>query len=50
MPAMPRLNAKTTKIAYKIIGIPAPLRAVKKTPEQKKINRRLLYEETFRVR
>lgn len=50
MPVMPRPNAKTTKIAYKIIGIPANLRAVKKTKEQKKINQRLIYEETFRVR
>ena len=50
MPAMPRLGAKSTKIAYKILGVPANLRPVKYTAEEKWIRRRLLFEETNRTR
>ena len=49
MPGMPRLNKKTTKIAYDILGVPANMR-VKKTKKQKEINDRLVQEETMRVR
>lgn len=46
---MPRLNAKTTKIAFKIIGIPANI-AFKRNKKQQKVNKRLVFEETTRVR
>ena len=49
MPFMPRMPGKATKIAYKILGKPAPL-TFKRTVAQKKVNRRLLFEETARVR
>ena len=49
MPAMPRLKNKTTKIAYKILGVPDNI-AHKKTPQEKEISRKLRYEETSRVR
>ena len=49
MPTMPRIDNKSKKIAYKILGIPANLDD-KKTPEQNKINKRLDFEETIRVR
>lgn len=49
MPGMPRLNKETTKIAYAIKGIPENLR-MKRSKEQEKINKRLLFEETQRVR
>lgn len=49
MPAMPRIKNKSTKIAYKILGVPSNI-AHKKTPEEKNINHKLRYEETSRVR
>lgn len=49
MPAMPRALGKSTKVAYKIMGMPANI-AHKRSKQEKKINKRLLYEETFRVR
>ena len=49
MPSMPRLKGKPTKIAYSILGIPANM-LFKKTGAQKKIDKRLVFEETFRVR
>lgn len=49
MPAMPRALSKATKVAYKIMGIPANI-AHKRTQAEKKVNKRLLFEETFRVR
>lgn len=49
MPAMPRMLNKATRVAYKIMGIPANI-AHKRTKEEKKINKRLMFEETFRVR
>lgn len=46
---MPRIKNKTTKIAYKIMGVPANI-AHKKSKEEKKIDYRLRYEETYRVK
>lgn len=45
MPAMPRINNKATKIAYKIMGVP-PSFAYKPTKEQKRINKKIIYTET----
>lgn len=49
MPAMPRPNNKARKIAYKILGIPQNM-VVKMTPEKKRATKRLIFEETARVR
>jgi len=49
MPGMLRPKGKARRIAYKILGVPANLQS-KRTPEEKKINRRLIYEETWRSR
>lgn len=50
MPAMPRvLKDKSTKVAFAILGTPSNL-ASKKTALQKEIDRRLLYDNTQRVR
>lgn len=49
MPAMLRVKGKATKIAYAILGKPAPI-AHKRTKAEKRINRRLLFEESARVR
>ena len=49
MLSMPRIKGKGTKIAFKILGVPANI-ADKKSVAQKKINDRLLFEETSRVR
>lgn len=49
MPAMLRISGKAMKIAYKILGVPANVK-FKRTPEQERINKRLLFEETVRVR
>jgi hypothetical protein len=49
MPGIPRISGRATKIAYKILGVPANMK-FKRTKEQKKINQRLLFEETVRVR
>ncbi len=49
MPAMPRVPGKSTKIAYKLLGVPANI-AFKRSKTQKKVNRRLVFEETARVR
>lgn len=49
MPVAPRAKSKATKIAYKIMGIPANMQS-KKDESQKKINERLVFEETQRVR
>lgn len=50
MPSAPRTKSKATKIAYKILGVPANMRKQPKDAEQKKIDKALLYQETFRVR
>jgi hypothetical protein len=49
MASAPRQNNKATKIAYKILGVPANI-AFKRDKKQKEINRRLVFEETARVR
>ncbi len=46
---MLRPDPKATKIAFKILGVPPNLKT-KKTKIQKRINHRLLFEETQRVR
>lgn len=47
---MPRPNNKATKIAYKILGKPTNLQKHKPSKIQQKINKRILWEETSRVR
>lgn len=49
MPAAPRPNNKATKIAWNILGIPDNIK-FRRTKEQKRINKRLNFEETQRVR
>jgi len=49
MAAMPRPSIKATKIAYKILGVPANFQS-KKDRKQRKINRRLNFEEVTFVR
>lgn len=49
MPVMLRPPGKAKKIAYKILGVPANIQS-KRDKEQKRINRRLIFEETTRVR
>lgn len=49
MPAMPRPDNKARKIAYKILGKPSNI-AFKRNKIQAKINARLTYEDTYRVR
>lgn len=49
MPSMPRIPGKAKKIAYRILGVPANIQS-KKNNKQQKINRRLVFEETVRVR
>jgi len=49
MPAIPRISGKAKKIAYAILGVPANIQ-VKRTKQQKRVNERLMFEETVRVR
>jgi len=49
MPGVPRVKGKATQIAWKILGVPLNMQS-KKTPNQKKISKRLTFEETTRVR
>jgi hypothetical protein len=49
MPGMPRLNAKSTKIAYAIMGVPQNMKKSRKKKNDK-LNQRLIAEETIRVR
>ncbi len=49
MPAMPRPSGKSKKIAYKILGVPMNMQDDKSKKDQK-INTRLVFEETVRVR
>jgi len=49
MPGMVRIPGRGKKIAYKIMGVP-PNIAYRRDALQKKINRRLLFEETQRSR
>lgn len=50
MPVMPRIKGKPKKIAYKILGVPQNIKNDKPDERQKRINRRLVFEETYRVR
>jgi hypothetical protein len=45
---MLRPNGKAKKIAYAILGKPANMN--KRTPKERELDRRLLYEESYRVR
>lgn len=49
MPVMPRALTKATRVAYKVMGIPANI-VHKRTKKEKEVNRRLLFEETSRAR
>jgi hypothetical protein len=49
MPVMPRKHGKAKRIAYKILGVP-PNISYKRSTEAKRVNKRLLFEETSRVR
>lgn len=45
MPAMPRFSKQGTKIAYKLLGVPANI-AFKPTKKEKEIDKRLVFERT----
>jgi hypothetical protein len=49
MPTMIRIPGKAKKIAYNILGVPANI-VSKRDSVAKKINKRLIFEETTRVR
>ncbi len=49
MPAMLRVKGKATKIADKLLGIPANIKYSEPMTGYK-VNRRLIFEETLRVR
>lgn len=46
---MPRVNGKAKKIAFSILGVPPNIRD-KKTAAQKDIDRKIMYDNTQRVR
>lgn len=48
MPTMPRVRGRATQIAYSILGTPANQK--KRGKLQRKIDRKLNYEETRRVK
>lgn len=50
MPGMPRIEGKAKKIAFKILGTPANLRKEARKGMGEKIEKRLEFEETVRVR
>lgn len=50
MPAMLRIKGKTTKIAYDILGKPQNMEKDRKTKKDRLIDRRLEFEDTYRVR
>lgn len=50
MPAMVRPDDKAKKIAAKILGVNPVLQKKKKSKRLSAINRRLVFEETSRVR
>lgn len=50
MPAMLRMDKKAEKIAFHILGTPPNLRKAKKSKKDSKIEERLVFEETVRVR
>lgn len=47
---MLRLKGKPTRIAHKVLGVPANMKEVRKTEREKRIEQRLTFEETVRVR
>ena len=50
MAAMPRVkDSKATKICFKILGTPQNY-LFKRSKEQERVNRQLLFQETSRVR
>jgi hypothetical protein len=49
MPAMPRPDTRATRIAYKILGKPENQK-FRRTKKQQWVNKRLIWEETQRVR
>jgi hypothetical protein len=49
MPSMPRIKGLGRKVAYKLLGVPANI-AFKPSKVEKVVNRRLNFEETYRVR
>lgn len=50
MPVMPRPKGKATKIAYKILGKPANMQKQNQNNPKSNIEKRLLFEDTERVR
>jgi len=50
MPAVPRPNKKAERIAFKIIGTPANLKKQKLSKRDYELKKRLVFEETSRVR
>ena len=50
MPSAPRIkNNRATKVAWKILGIPANI-SFKRNADQRRVNKKLVFEETQRVR
>jgi len=49
MPTMIRSNKKATKIAFDILGKPAPLK-FKRSAAQEKLNQQLLSQESSRIK
>lgn len=49
MAAAPRPKGKATAIAYRIMGVPAPMRS-KKPKKQREIDSQLIVQETQRSR
>ena len=49
MPGMPRFSLLGTKIAYKILGTPPNIK-FKPTSQEKKVQKRIVFEDTARVR
>ena len=47
---MPRPNKKAEKIAFNILGTPSNLQKRKITEEKRSVDKRLVFEETTRVR
>ena len=50
MPAMPRPEGKGKKIAYDVLGVPQNMVQKKRSPKEKKIEQRLVFDETIRSR
>lgn len=49
MPTMLRIKGKPQRIAFNILGVPANIKD-KRSKKEKRINDRLIFEETTRVR